>query len=48
MAGVQSGFPEGLAKTPFVAAVDPQRCDYCGECLRAFQNTSGKIGGPSA
>jgi ferredoxin len=35
MAGVQSGFPEGLAKTPFIAEIDPQRCDYCGECLRA-------------
>ena len=35
MAGVQSGFPDGLAKTPFIAEVDPQRCDYCGECLRA-------------
>jgi NAD-dependent dihydropyrimidine dehydrogenase PreA subunit len=35
MAGVQQGFPEGLGKTPFVAAVDPTRCDYCGECLAA-------------
>jgi NAD-dependent dihydropyrimidine dehydrogenase PreA subunit len=35
MAGVQSGFPDGLAKTPFIAEVDSQRCDYCGECLRA-------------
>ncbi len=35
MAGVQSGFPDGLAKTPFIAEVDPRRCDYCGECLRA-------------
>jgi ferredoxin len=35
MAGVQSGFPDGLAKTPFIAEVDPQHCDYCGECLRA-------------
>ena len=35
MAGVQSGFPDGLAKTPFIAQVDSQRCDYCGECLRA-------------
>jgi NAD-dependent dihydropyrimidine dehydrogenase PreA subunit len=35
MAGVQSGFPEGLAKTPFIAEIDPQTCDYCGECLRA-------------
>ncbi|MEA3277278.1 MAG: 4Fe-4S ferredoxin [Pseudomonadota bacterium] len=35
MAGVQTGFPDGLAKTPFNADVDPRRCDYCGECLRA-------------
>jgi ferredoxin len=35
MAGVQSGFPEGLGKTPFAAKIDPERCDYCGECLRA-------------
>ena len=34
MTGVQSGFPDGLAKTPFIAEVDPRRCDYCGECLR--------------
>ena len=36
MAGVQSGFPDGLAKTPFIAQVDSQRCDYCGECLQAY------------
>jgi ferredoxin len=35
MAGVQSGFHDGLAKTPFVAKADPSLCDYCGECLRA-------------
>lgn len=34
MAGVQSGFPDGIAKTPFLARIDPERCDYCGECLR--------------
>ena len=34
MAGVQSGFSDGIAKTPFLAAVDPTRCDYCGECLK--------------
>ncbi len=34
MAGVQMGFRDGLGKTPFVAQVDPERCDYCGECLR--------------
>ena len=35
LAGVQMGFTEGIAKTPFLAAVDPARCDYCGECLKA-------------
>ena len=35
MAGVQNGYPDGLGKTPFIAEVDPERCDYCGECLRA-------------
>ncbi len=34
MAGVQSGFSDGIAKTPFLAAVDPARCDYCGDCLK--------------
>ena len=34
MAGVQMGFQNGLGKTPFVAQVDPDNCDYCGECLR--------------
>ena len=35
MAGVQHGYPDGLGKTPFIAEVDPEHCDYCGECLRA-------------
>ncbi|WP_462321712.1 4Fe-4S binding protein [Halochromatium sp.] len=35
LAGVQMGFNEGIAKTPFLAEVDPERCDYCGACLRA-------------
>ncbi len=34
MAGVQMGFEDGLAKTPFVAVIDEAGCDYCGECLR--------------
>ena len=29
------GFHDGLAKTPFIAQVDRELCDYCGECLRA-------------
>jgi NAD-dependent dihydropyrimidine dehydrogenase PreA subunit len=35
LAGVQMGFSEGIAKTAFLAEIDPQRCDYCGACLRA-------------
>ena len=35
LAGVQMGFHDGIAKTPFLAAIDPARCDYCGECLAA-------------
>ena len=35
LAGVQMGFHDGIAKTPFVAAIDPARCDYCGDCLAA-------------
>ncbi len=35
MAGVQMGFADGIAKAPFLAEIDPQRCDYCGECMKA-------------
>ncbi|NEV62080.1 ATP-binding protein [Thiorhodococcus minor] len=35
MAGVQLGFSDGIAKTPFLAEIDAQRCDYCGACLKA-------------
>lgn len=34
MAGVQLGFNDGIAKTPFLAEIDPERCDYCGACLK--------------
>jgi Pyruvate/2-oxoacid:ferredoxin oxidoreductase delta subunit len=34
MAGVQSGFPEGLAKTPFLAKVDKEVCNLCGKCFK--------------
>ena len=34
MAGIQSGFPDGLAKTPFLAEVDNEACDLCGECFK--------------
>jgi len=34
MHGVQMGFKDGLAKTPFLAVVNEDLCDYCGECLK--------------
>ena len=34
MAGVQMGFQDGLAKTPFIAVIDETRCDYCGDCIK--------------
>ena len=34
MAGVQLGFNEGIAKTPFLAEIDPSCCNYCGVCLK--------------
>ena len=34
MAGVQMGFQDGLAKTPFIAVVDEGCCDYCGDCIK--------------
>lgn len=35
MAGVQMGFNDGIAKTPFVATINPAGCDYCGSCAKA-------------
>lgn len=35
MAGVQLGFHEGIAKTPFIATIDPTHCDYCAACIKA-------------
>ena len=35
MAGIQSGFPDGLAKTPFLARVDEEACTLCGACLKS-------------
>lgn len=33
--GVQAGYVNGIAKTAFIAAIDPSKCDYCGECFTA-------------
>ena len=33
MAGVQMGYYNGVAKSSFIAVIDPEKCDYCGECF---------------
>ena len=35
MAGVQSGYYNGVNKTPYIAEVDQEFCDYCGDCFSA-------------
>lgn len=35
MGGVQAGFSDGVAKTPFLAAVDVEKCNNCGLCFPA-------------
>lgn len=35
MAGVQMGFYDGVAKSSFIAVIDSEICDYCGECFSA-------------
>lgn len=34
MAGIQMGFPDGVAKTPFLAEIDKKACNLCGNCFR--------------
>lgn len=33
MAGVQMGYYNGVAKSSFIAVIDADKCDYCGECF---------------
>ena len=33
MAGIQAGYFDGVAKTSFIARIDPKKCDYCGSCF---------------
>jgi NAD-dependent dihydropyrimidine dehydrogenase PreA subunit len=47
LAGVQNGYADGLGKTPFIAEVDPERCDYCGECLSACNAKCIGLGSPA-
>ncbi|MBE0501657.1 MAG: 4Fe-4S binding protein [Desulfuromonadales bacterium] len=35
MLGVQSGYHEGVGKTPFLAQIDQERCNGCGLCFTA-------------
>lgn len=35
MQGVQMGYHDGIAKTNYVAEIDPEKCDYCGDCFTA-------------
>ncbi len=35
MAGVQTGYPDGIAKTPFLAVIDAATCSGCGLCFAA-------------
>lgn len=35
MAGVQAGYYTGVAKSNFIAAINLDLCDYCGDCFTA-------------
>ena len=35
MAGIQVGFPDGVAKTPFLAKINKEACTLCGKCFKA-------------
>ena len=35
LAGMRMGYPEGIARTPFLAAIDKERCNGCGLCYAA-------------
>ena len=35
LAGVQTGYNNGIAKTGFSAVIDTEKCNYCGACLKA-------------
>jgi ferredoxin len=35
LAGVQAGYREGIAKTPFLAVIDEEKCNGCGLCFVA-------------
>jgi MinD superfamily P-loop ATPase len=35
MAGIKAGFPDGVAKTPFLVEIDKDACTLCGKCIKA-------------
>jgi len=35
MHGVQMGYHDGIAKTNYIAGIDAEKCDYCGDCFKA-------------
>ncbi len=35
MSGIKSGYWDGIHKSPFLAKVNVEHCDYCGQCFKA-------------
>lgn len=42
--GVQAGYRDGVAKTPFILKLDQQRCNSCGLCIKACNVAALEIG----
>ena len=34
MHGVQMGYRDGIAKTNYIARIDAEKCEYCGDCFK--------------
>jgi len=45
MAGVQAGYPEGIAKAPFLLRVEQERCNSCGLCVKICNVGALEAGG---
>jgi ferredoxin len=45
LAGVQAGYFEGIAKAPFLAKIDQQRCNGCGLCVTTCNVAALEFGG---
>jgi len=48
MHGVRMGYHDGVAKTPFIARVDPEQCEYCGKCIASCNVKAIGMGKSSA